>query len=192
MGRHRGLELLPGKNLGALGDGGAVTTDDADLARALRRLRNYGSERRYVHDTAGANSRLDELQAALLHAKLAHLDDANGRRWEVARAYGRGLDGLHLELPPDVPGHAWHLYAVRAAERDRLAAHLGSSGVGVLVHYPVPPHLQDAYAGLGLGPGALPVAEDIAARTLSLPMGPHLDRAQVEYVIDRVREFSGA
>ena len=184
--------FYPGKNLGALGDGGAITTSDSTLARRLRRLRNYGSDRRYAHMDTGANSRLDELQAAILSVKLEHLAVANDRRRAVARAYARGLAGLPLRLPQDVPGHAWHLYAVHSDRRDELAAHLTGHGVGVLMHYPVPPHLQPAYAALGLRAGDLPVAESIAARTLSLPMGPHLETDQVDRVVRCVRDFLGA
>lgn len=181
--------FYPGKNLGALGDAGAVTTDDPAVARRLRRLRNYGSERRYVHEERGANSRLDELQAALLSVKLGHLDAALARRRDVAAAYDRGLAGLPLRTPARPPGHAWHLYAVRTPRRDELLAHLGRCGVEALIHYPVPPHLQGAYADLGMRPGDLPIAEAIAAQTLSLPMGPHLEPGQVDRVVDCVRGF---
>ncbi len=183
--------FYPGKNLGAMGDGGAVTTDDGALADRLRSLRNYGSRRRYEHRELGFNSRLDEIQAAVLSAKLPHLDAWNARRARVAARYADGLAGTGVALPPPAPegGHAWHVYAVRSPRRDALAAHLAGEGVATLSHYPVPPHLQPAYRHLGLGPGSLPVAEAIAQETLSLPMGPHLGDDEVDDVIAAVRGF---
>ena len=200
--RHRGRPVgglgdagawsfYPGKNLGALGDGGAVTTDDAALADRLRRLRNYGSSERYVHPERGFNSRLDELQAAILSVKLARLDAWNVRRADIADVYREGLAGTLVE-PPAAPVrdvHAWHVFAVRSARRDALAAHLAAAGVDTLVHYPVPPHLQGAYRDLGLGRGDLPIAEAIARETLSLPIGPHLPPGDAERVVEAVRGF---
>ena len=198
--RHRGVPVgglgdaaawsfYPSKNLGAFGDGGAVTTDDAGLAERLRSLRNYGSRVRYVNDERGFNSRLDELQAAMLSEKLAVLDEWNARRAALARLYRTRLAGAPLTLPADDPGHVWHVFAVRTPLRDALAAHLAGHGIGTLVHYPVPPHLQDAYRDLGMGPGDLPIAESIARETLSLPMGPHLSPEDAHRVIDAVAGF---
>jgi dTDP-4-amino-4,6-dideoxygalactose transaminase len=186
-GRTACWSFYPGKNLGALGDGGAVTTDDADLARTLRLLRNYGSERKYVHEQAGVNSRLDEVQAAVLRVKLRHLDAWNARRADVAKQYTAALaDVVEVPyVPPDVEP-SWHLYVVRSPDRDGLAARLRERGVETLVHYPTPPHRQPAFAT-----GAtLPVADRLAAEVLSLPMGPHLSDADVDAVIAAVRDAS--
>ncbi|WP_309229465.1 DegT/DnrJ/EryC1/StrS family aminotransferase [Blastococcus sp. TML/M2B] len=185
--------FYPGKNLGAIGDGGAVTTSDPETARRLRSLRNYGSSEKYRHDEVGWNSRLDEIQAALLTVKLGRLDEHNGRREAAARRYDDGLAGLgeELELPTRVPGTtpAWHLYVVRTPHRDRLREHLSRCGVETLVHYPVPPHRQPAFAGTGLAEAHLPVADRLAREVLSLPMGPTLRPEQQDAVIDAVRGF---
>lgn len=182
--------FYPGKNLGALGDGGAVTTSDAALAERLRTLRNYGSKQKYHNEEIGYNSRLDELQAALLRAKLPALDAANARRAEIAKHYLDGLQGLPLVLPFVPEGHepVWHLFVVRHEKRDALAARLAEEGVATMIHYPVPPHLQPAYASMGLKAGALPVSEAIHAQVLSLPMGPTQTDAQTEQVIAAVRK----
>jgi dTDP-4-amino-4,6-dideoxygalactose transaminase len=195
LGHTAAWSFYPAKNLGALGDAGAVTTDDAELADRLRALRNYGSSRKYVHEVQGWNSRLDEVQAAALGAKLPVLDDWNSRRRAVAARYLeglRGVDGLVLPVVPDWAEPVWHLFVVRTPDRDALQAHLEAAGVGTLVHYPVPPHLQAAYAGLGLAEGSLPVSEAIHREVLSLPMGPHLTVEQVDVVIDAVLSFAGA
>ena len=200
--RHRGRRVgglgdaaawsfYPSKNLGALGDGGAVTTDDARLAERLRSLRNYGSTARYVHTERGFNSRLDEIQAAVLSAKLEHLDWWNARRGAIALSYLDIFADLPLGLPVRPAGdvHAWHVFAVRSERRDALAAHLDAAGVDTLIHYPVPPHLQGAYRELGLGPGDLPIAEAIARETLSLPIGPHMSVLDVSRVFMAVEDF---
>ena len=179
--------FYPAKNLGALGDGGAVTTDDPVLAARLRRLRNYGSETKYVHLEAGVNSRLDELQAAILGVRLAVLADWNERRRSVAEQYAAGLADTGLYLPPRTAGHAWHLYVVGTPARDALAATLGAAGVGTLVHYPVPCHRQAAFAGDAVAALSLPVADRLAAGILSLPIGPHLAAAAADRVIDVLR-----
>lgn len=189
LGHAAAWSFYPSKNLGAFGDGGAVTTDDAALAERLRSLRNYGSTAKYVNRERGFNSRLDELQAAMLSEKLAHLDAWNARRRAIAARYLEGLAGLPIALPADAPGHAWHVFAVHTPERDALAAHLAGEGVGTLVHYPIPPHLQDAYRDLGMGEGDLPVAERLARETLSLPMGPHLAPEDADRVVAAVRGF---
>ncbi|HWL35803.1 MAG TPA: DegT/DnrJ/EryC1/StrS family aminotransferase [Frankiaceae bacterium] len=180
--------FYPGKNLGALGDAGAVTTSDPALAQRLRLLRNYGSERKYVHEEAGVNSRLDELQAAVLRVKLRHLDAWNARRREIASRYTSGLAGV-VETPVVAKGAepSWHLYVVRSPDRDGLAARLRERGVETLIHYPTPPHKQAAFAGIA---GSLPVAERLAAEVLSLPIGPHLSDADVDAVIAAVRDAS--
>ncbi|MGY1820332.1 DegT/DnrJ/EryC1/StrS family aminotransferase [Geodermatophilus sp. SYSU D00079] len=183
--------FYPGKNLGALGDGGAVTTSDRVVADRLRSLRNYGSTEKYVHQEVGWNSRLDEIQAALLRVKLRRLEDFNTRRRHVARRYDEGLRDLDLVLPSTTPWAepAWHLYVVRTPHRDALRAHLADCGVETGVHYPVPPHRQPAFAGSGLAGADLPVADTLARQVLSLPMGPHLDDESVQHVIESVRSF---
>lgn len=185
------LSFYPGKNLGALGDGGAVLTDDADLAEKVRLLRNYGSRRKYHHEVAGQNSRLDEIQAAALRVKLAHLDAWNDRRRRIAGRYAHGLGGItSVGLPSVMPGAdpVWHLYVITSERRDELAEHLRSRGVETLIHYPVPANLQAAYRSEGW---RLPVTEALAARVLSLPMGPHLTDEQCSQVVDAIGEFEG-
>ena len=181
--------FYPGKNLGALGDAGAVTTDDPDLAARIRRLGNYGSDRKYVNEVRGLNSRLDPLQAAALRVKLGRLDDWTARRRARAAQYLAGLADTGLILPhvPDWAEPVWHLFVVRTPAREALQARLASAGVGTLIHYPIPPHMQAAYADMGIAPGALPLARDLAAEVLSLPMGPHLTEAQAEAVVAAVR-----
>lgn len=184
--------FYPGKNLGALGDGGAVTTDDDALAERIRRLRNYGSSRKYVHEEQGVNSRLDELQAAVLRVKLRRLASSNERRREIAARYG----SLLAELPVDGPvvsrsaAPSWHLYVVRCARRDALRAELADHGVETLVHYPVPPHRQPAYRDTAAAGARLPNAERAAAEVLSLPIGPHLTDDEVDAVAEAVSAAS--
>ena len=177
--------FYPGKNLGAMGDGGAVTTNDAQLADRIRVLRNYGSRVKYVNEVQGYNSRLDPLQAAILRVKLVHLDDWNARRSVIAQLYQQGLAECGLMLP-QVPAWAepvWHLYVIQHPQRDALQQALTKAGVGSLIHYPIPPHQQQAYALSGWGRGAFPVAERTADQVLSLPIGPHLQPEQVGAVI---------
>jgi dTDP-3-amino-3,4,6-trideoxy-alpha-D-glucose transaminase len=196
LGHAGAFSFYPAKNLGAFGDGGALTTDDAAVANRARRLRNYGSTRRGRHDELGENSRLDPLQAAFLRVKMAALQRWNARRKAVARAYLEGLaDVPEVVLPPaggDGVDPVWHLFCVRHPHRDELAAELHSRGVATQVHYPVPPHRSQAFAGLNLGAGAFPITEAATATLLSLPIGPHLDEAGVETVIEAVRGFPGA
>ena len=181
------FSFYPGKNLGALGDAGAVVTDDAELAARLALLRNYGSPERYRHELPGWNARLDELQAALLRAKLVRLEDWNERRRRLAARYLAELEGPILPRVPDWADPVWHLFAVLSPARDELQARLAQAGVETLIHYPVPPHLSGAFAGLGHSPGSLPIAERIAREQLSLPMGPHVTDEQAEQVIAAVR-----
>ena len=187
------FSFYPTKNLGAYGDGGMVVTSSPAVAERVRMLRNGGQRTRYVHETVGLNSRLDELQAAILSVKLAHLDADNARRRAIAAQYDALLAGGPVETPwvaPDVEP-VYHLYVVRTPERDALMAHLAAQGVGTLVHYPTPTHLQDAYRGLGLGPGALPQAEAAAREVLSLPMYPELTDAEVAQVAQAVHLYAG-
>lgn len=176
--------FYPGKNLGALGDGGAVTTNNAAVAERVRILGNYGSRQKYVNLEKGVNSRLDPLQAAVLSVKLARLDEWNERRRQVAARYGEALAGSGLTLPAsaDWAEPVWHLYVVRTVERDALQARLTKAGIGTLIHYPIPPHRQDAYADLAPSLPALPLAERLAAEVMSLPIGPQLSSRQVSSV----------
>ncbi|MEI7781840.1 MAG: DegT/DnrJ/EryC1/StrS family aminotransferase, partial [Planctomycetota bacterium] len=185
-----GFSFYPGKNLGAFGDAGAVVTNDDGLARRISALRNYGSHTKYRNETKGFNSRLDELQAALLRVRLRHLEAWNERRRRIAAIYLDGLRGLPLQLPATATGleSVWHLFVVRVADRNALQAQLASKGIGTMIHYPVPPHLQPAYAELGFRRGSFPVAEAIHDEVLSLPIGPHLAVNQAQKVVAAVRE----
>lgn len=176
--------FYPGKNLGALGDGGAVTTNDPELADRIRVLRNYGSRVKYVNEVKGFNSRLDPIQAAVLRVKLRVLDAWNARRRGIAQRYLEGLAGSGLVLPrvPEWAEPVWHLFVVRHPERDALVQRLNEAGVGTLIHYPVPPHLQAAYAEMGLGVGAFPVAERMAGEVVSLPMGGQMAAEGIEVI----------
>ena len=184
--------FYPGKNLGAMGDGGAITTNDAQLADRIRVLRNYGSRVKYVNEVQGYNSRLDPLQAAILRVKLAHLDEWNTRRRDIAASYQQGLVGCGLTLPfvPDWAVPAWHLFVVLHPHRDAVLKHLADANIGALIHYPIPPHLQQAYATAGYAPGQFPLAEQIANQCLSLPIGPHLDKADVALVINALKAMA--
>jgi dTDP-4-amino-4,6-dideoxygalactose transaminase len=190
LGHAAAFSFYPGKNLGALGDAGAVVTDDAALATRLRQWRNYGARVKYHHDLPGRNSRLDEMQAALLRVKLRTLDADNAHRARLARIYQQELADLPLVLPHVPEGHepVWHLYVVRTARRNEVLERLRRAGVEASVHYPVAPHLQPAYAGLGLPAGSLPVAEQLQEEVLSLPMGPHLTEADVVAACRVLRE----
>ena len=180
--------FYPGKNLGAFGDAGAVTTNDAKLADRLRVLRNYGSRVKYVNEAQGYNSRLDEIQAAVLRVKLAHLDAWNARRSRLAARYHDRLADSGLVLPSE-PGQAescWHLYVVRSPGRDRLIKALAAEDIECLIHYPIPPHRQQAYTGAGFAADAFPIANRMHDEVVSLPLGPHLSDEQQERVIDAV------
>ena len=188
---HAGAHsFFPTKNIGAYGDGGAVTTDDPKLAERLRALRNYGSRVKYVNIERGYNSRLDELQAALLRVKLPRLDEWNERRRVLAARYSdrlSGIPGLGLPRAPQWAEPVWHLYVVRTDRRAELVKALDKAGIGSLIHYPIPPHLQEAYADIGLARGAYPLAEQLAETVLSLPMGPHMKPEAVDEVAEVVR-----
>lgn len=181
--------FYPGKNLGALGDGGAITTNRADLADKITALRNYGSRVKYVNEVQGMNSRLDPLQAAVLRAKLPFLDAWTARRRNIATLYTKALQDAGLVLPhvPEWADPVWHIYIIRTLDRDGLQASLAQAGVGTLIHYPIPPHMQAAYASLGIASEALPVAENLAASMLSLPMGPHLSDADAHATVSALK-----
>lgn len=180
--------FYPGKNLGALGDGGAVTTDDPAIAARLRTLRNYGSKVKYHHEEVGFNSRLDEIQAAVLRVKLPALEAGNRRRAAIARAYIEGLQSAEIALPQCAGDGepAWHLFVVRHRRRDELARLLTAAGVATVIHYPVSPHLQPAYAHLGFSNKSLPIAEALQAQVLSLPIGPTQSDIETQAVIAAV------
>jgi dTDP-4-amino-4,6-dideoxygalactose transaminase len=191
LGHAAAFSFYPSKNLGALGDGGAVTTNDDQLAERLRKLRNYGSAQRYRHDVVGVNSRLDEIQAAVLSAKLPYLAAWNARRTEQAGAYLEGLQGSDVTLPV-IDGRAvsaWHLFVLRHPRRDELQAELRARGIETLIHYPFPPHRAGAYAGRVHAD--VPASDAWAASCLSLPLGPGLRPDEVERVIAAVREAAG-
>ena len=195
LGDAAAFSFYPGKNLGAFGDGGAITTDDAAIAERLRLLRNYGSRVKYHHTEAGVNSRLDELQAAFLRVKLARLDAWNARRTALVRIYDEGLaaiPGVTVQhVPPGIEG-AFHLYVIRHARRDALQKHLEAAGIGTLIHYPEPPHRSGAYAAAFPDAGAFPLASRLADEVLSLPIGPHLGADSVREVIAAIRAFAAA
>ncbi len=186
------FSFFPTKNLGCMGDGGAVVTSDDELARRVRLLRNYGSQRKYDYEVAGLNSRLDEIQAAVLCAKLPHLDQWNDGRRAVARAYEAGLRDLPELVLPRHPAveqsHVWHLYVVQHPRRDELRRALDDQGIETGIHYPVPPHMSQVYAALGLA-GSLPITERTARQALSLPIGSHSRPDAIAVVIGAVRDF---
>ncbi|MDV6011627.1 DegT/DnrJ/EryC1/StrS family aminotransferase [Haloechinothrix sp. LS1_15] len=188
------FSFYPGKNLGALGDGGAVVTSDAALADRVRMLRNYGSRQKYRHEVRATNSRLDEVQAAALRVKLGHLDSWNARRRSVATRYRAELAGIEGITLPSVASWAnpvWHLFVIRCGARDRLRELLSARGIDTLVHYPVPNHLAQAYADHGWTRGSFPRAESLAREVLSLPMGPHMPEHDVTSVVEAVRVAAG-
>jgi dTDP-4-amino-4,6-dideoxygalactose transaminase len=187
-----GFSFYPGKNLGALGDAGAIITNDDLLAEQVRVLGNYGSKTKYYHNFKGFNSRLDEIQAAFLRVKLNHLDKWNKKRQKIADFYLERLADLpNLTLPflPDKITPVWHIFAVQTPHRDALQQFLKKKEIGSLIHYPVPPHLSKAYAEMGKEKGAFPITEMIASSELSLPMGPHLQLEKAKYVVDMVRKY---
>jgi dTDP-4-amino-4,6-dideoxygalactose transaminase len=201
LGDAAGHSFYPTKNLGAFGDAGAVTTDDAELADKVRTLRNYGSKRRYYNEVQGVNSRLDELQAAFLRVKLRHLDEWNARRSKIAAAYLAGLgsaSGVIAPVAPEWAAPVWHLFVIRHPQRDALQAKLAEMEIGTLIHYPVPPHLSGAYARTSSSASSsrtatsLPRAEALASSVLSLPIGPHVTEAQGAAVVEAVRNAAAS
>jgi len=193
FGDAAGFSFYPAKNLGAMGDGGCVTTDDSVLAERVRMLGNYGATRKYVHDFRGSNSRIDELQAACLRIKLRHLDDDNARRREVAGRYCSEI--VHSlvtvpTLPSDANSHVWHLFVVKTPHRSSLVQHLEAQGIETLIHYPSVIHQQLAYFGCVYGASA-PVAEHLQHQVLSLPISPVLESDQVDHVIDAINRWPG-
>jgi dTDP-4-amino-4,6-dideoxygalactose transaminase len=194
LGDAAGWSFYPGKNLGAMGDAGAVTTDDEEVADRVRVLRNYGSRTKYYNEVKGYNSRLDPLQAALLRAKLPHLDEWNQRRQRAAAEYLEALEGISaITLPVEPAGihSSWHLFVIRHPHRDDLQRHLTQAGIGTLIHYPVPPHLSQAYDEMGGKVGDYPITEELAQSVLSIPMGPHLRPNQLQAVVEAIKSFKG-
>lgn len=192
FGDAAGFSFYPGKNLGALGDGGAVVTNNKELADKVRVLGNYGSDYKYHHVYKGVNSRLDEMQSAFLRVKLAVLDKWNEARIAIANKYFAGItnDKIVLPLKPDADfGHIYHVFAVRCEERDALETYLADNGVGTVKHYPIPMHLQECYADLGYTRGDFPIAEKISDTIISLPMYFGMTEKQVQYVIDVINQF---
>lgn len=192
LGRIAGLSFFPSKNLGAYGDGGLVLTDDQELARECRLLRQHGSEQKYYHLKIGVNSRLDAIQAAVLRVKLGHLEDWNRKRRERAAYYDQNLKGVGDIIPPkvrDYNQHIYHQYTLRTDRRDQLLKHLQERGIPHAVHYPIPLHLQPAFSYLGYGPGSFPLAEQAAQRVLSLPIYPEITSKQQDRIIEAIAEF---
>lgn len=190
-----GFSFYPGKNLGALGDAGAITTNDSELADTLRALRNYGSHEKYKNLFQGVNSRLDEIQAAMLSVKLKYLDTETAHRRKVATAYLEGIDNPAVILPIDSAisdldndtSHVWHVFVIRCQQRDALQKYLGEQGIQTLIHYPIPPHWQQAYKALN--DQHLPISELIHEQVLSLPIGPTISMDEVEHIIQALNEF---
>jgi len=185
------FSLFPSKNLGGFGDGGAVTLNSSELDRQFRVYRNYGSEKKYQNEMVGANSRLDELQAALLRVRLRYLDEMNDERKSLCARYLEQLESEHITLP-QVRGDCesvWHQFVIRTAERDRLVEYLAGKGIETIIHYPIPPHLSDAYRHLGYEKGSFPIAESYAETVLSLPLYIGMTEEEQDYVIDAVNKF---
>lgn len=191
-GNINGTSFYPGKNLGALGDAGAVTTNNAELARRAMTLRNYGSQKKYYNEVIGFNMRLDECQAGFLSIKLKYLKEWTVQRQEIAGWYHKALKGIDDLILPSVAEnatHVYHVYLVRTKHRDALQKYLADNGIGTLIHYPIPPHLQKAYSHLGFKKGDFPVAEEIADTCLSLPIWPGMKREEVNIISDSLKKF---
>lgn len=191
FGDAAGFSFYPGKNLGALGDAGAVVTNNKKIAEKVRALGNYGSDYKYHHIYKGNNSRLDEMQAAFLLAKIPHLDRMNEERWRIAKLYLDGIKNKKVILPyvADYTNPVWHIFAVRCKRRDELETFLNSNGIGTNKHYPIPMHLQECYKDLGFHAGDYSIAEEISATELSLPMYYGMSEEEIQYVIDFINRF---
>ncbi len=191
FGDAAGFSFYPGKNLGALGDAGATVTNNEELAKKVRALGNYGSDYKYHHIYQGNNSRLDELQAAFLSAKLPYLDKVNENRRETAKKYLTGINNPEVILPyvPEYTNPVWHIFGIRCRKRDELERWLNDAGIGTNKHYPIPMHLQECYKDLGFKKGDYPIAEEISETELSIPMYYGMTDEEVKYVIDRINEF---
>lgn len=185
------FSFYPSKNLGAFGDGGAIVTNDEGLAKEFKIFRNYGSEKRYYNKVVGANSRLDELQAGLLRVRLAYMQELMEERVAIAQCYSDQINNKKFQLPEVVDGATcvWHQYVIRCEERERLINYLNDKGIGTIIHYPIPPHLSEAYQYLGHGKGYLPITEHFADTVLSIPMYNGMTKEEQEYVIDALNRF---
>lgn len=193
LGDAAGFSFYPGKNLGALGDGGAITTNDSDLAKMVKMLGNYGSERKYYHELKGNNSRLDEIQAGILRIKLKYLDQWNHYRSKIAKRYLNEIHNNHIILPCTDPKcePVWHLFVIRTPKRDKLASFLNNHGVETVIHYPLPIHLQKSYSELLAQSGRLKITEELARTVISLPMYFGMTDNEISYVIDLLNSYKG-
>jgi dTDP-4-amino-4,6-dideoxygalactose transaminase len=192
FGNANGTSFYPGKNLGALGDAGAVTTNDESIAKKIAMLRSYGSEKKYHNEEIGFNMRLDEVQAGFLSVKLKHLNDWTKQRKEIAKQYNESLINVGDTVLPAVhvnATHVYHLYVIKTKNRDGLQKHLSENGIGTLIHYPIPPHLQKAYQSLGFKKGSFPIAEELADNCLSLPIWPGMTNEQVQFIVDKIKLY---
>ena len=185
------FSFYPSKNLGAYGDAGAIVTNDAKIAEDVQVFRNYGSEKRYYNKVVGTNSRLDEMQAGLLRVKLSHLDSITKERRKIAKRYYEEINNERISLPKKMDNctHVYHQFVVRCKERDKLMAYLEERGIGTIIHYPIPPHLSEAYSFLGLKKGNLPIAEQFAQEVLSIPMYTGMTQEEQDYVIKTINEY---
>jgi len=185
------FSFYPSKNLGAFGDGGAIVTNDANLAKEFKVFRNYGSEKRYYNKVVGANSRLDELQAGLLRVRLTHMQELTDERVAIAQRYSAEIRNEKLRLPELIKDSTgvWHQYVIRCEERDRLIDYLNEKGIGTIIHYPIPPHLAEAYQYLGHGEGFLPITEHLAKSILSIPIYNGMTKEEQDYVIEALNSF---
>ncbi|UOE38501.1 DegT/DnrJ/EryC1/StrS family aminotransferase [Chryseobacterium oryzae] len=191
LGDASGFSFYPGKNLGALGDGGAVSTNNDELASVIRAIANYGSNEKYINTYKGLNSRLDEIQASILDVKLKYIDQENNKRRQIAERYSKEIINSKIILPETKEGnleHVWHLYVIRSSERDRLQKYLAEKGIQTLIHYPIPPHLQKCYEEYS--EFKFPITEQLSAEVLSLPISPVLDEESVEYIINALNSFN--
>jgi len=185
------FSFYPSKNMGAFGDGGAIVTDDAKIAEDVKVFRNYGSEKRYYNKVVGTNSRLDELQAGLLRVRLTHMEEITEEKRAIAARYAKGINNPLLEKPQirEMADSVWHQYVIKCKERDRLETYLNEKGIGTIIHYPIPPHLSEAYQYLGFGEGDFPIAESYAKEVLSLPIYNGITEEELDYVIEALNNF---
>ena len=185
------FSFYPSKNLGAFGDAGAIVTDDKDIAAAFKMYRNYGSEKRYYNKVVGANSRLDEMQAGLLRVRLKYLDEINAEKEKIAEFYSEHINNAKI-IKPDVKQNCssvWHQYVIRSSERDELIEYLKERNIGTIIHYPIPPHLAEAYQYLGYKEGDFPITETYAKSVLSLPVYNGITDEELQYVADEINKF---
>lgn len=185
------FSFYPSKNLGAFGEGGAITTSDPNLDKACRTFRNYGSQKRYYNKVVGTNSRLDEIQAGLLRVRLSHLNELTEEKRKIADRYNRGINNPKIKLPLLVTDSTcvWHQYVIKCNERDNLIEYLNEKGIGTIIHYPVPPHLQECYKDLGYKEGDFPITEELAKTVLSIPMYNGMTKEEQDYVIETINAF---